>query len=178
MPQPSGYYLALDKKAVARLRSTKGDRARRAFVVDFIRTSPARTLCVDETHYLLEFVNRERDVPESLKWGKAMHKGQFYRLERLETAAVVAALAALPNDQAALAKQLRAMDEAKFRYHNVSFWVAEEWEKQGRKHVVLRDTPARAFAQLEDIRAFVGAVPSDHTLFFAISYYDGGVLVG
>lgn len=56
------------------------------------------------------------------------------RIELLDADKVSAGIAALAKLD--LKKAFFAIDEAKFRYSNVAFWVTEQWEKEGRKTVL------------------------------------------
>ena len=156
----AGTYLALTPVQLKALRACKGDRARRDHVA---KLACDRLDAGDGWWFLMWIAGRE------LQLGKSLHRGQMHRIELLDLDKAAAALAALATKD--LRAAFFAIDEAKFRYRCVAFWVAEQWEREGRKTVLDDAVFATVKSAFERLVPFVdAAIPGKRALIFTTSY--------
>ena len=156
----AGTYLALEPGQLKALRACKGDRARR----EHVAALKCERLDVGDAWWFLRTLGGR-----ALDAGKSLHKGQMHRIELLDRTLLATALAALRSLDLRLA--FFAIDEAKFRYSSVAFWVAEQWQREGRR-TVLDDA---VFASVERGFAALGpfldsAIAGQRDVLFTVSY--------
>jgi hypothetical protein len=160
----AGTYLALTPAQLKILRGAKGDRARRDHVGGLISRKTATMLAVADAWWFLKWLGGA-----DITYGKRLHKGQMTRIELLDADKVTAAVASLAKLD--LKKAFFAIDEAKFRYSSVAFWVEDKWKQEGRKTVLdaaICKNVMGAFARLEP---FVqSAVDDERSLVFTTTF--------
>lgn len=155
-----GIYLALTAAQLKALRGIKGDRVRRDHVASLARMKACDKLDVGDTWFFFKYLGGI-----DIAIGKGLHKGQMTRIEWLDPAKLAAATSKLGALD--LKKAFFAIDEAKFRYSNVAFWVAEQWEKEGRKTVLDNHVFGRVKIAVGKLVPFVAAAAAGgkHVLF-------------
>jgi len=151
-----GRYLALTPAELKALRACKGDRARR----EHIAASGAPRLDVGDAWFFLRYLGGDE-----VALGKRLHRGQMHRIELLDREKVAAALATLVELRAAFF----AIDETKFRYKHVAFWVAEQWQREGRTTLLDETVFARVAAARDALVRFL-ADTAGRELVFTASY--------
>lgn len=160
----AGTYLGLTSAQLKLLRGTKGDRARRQHVEGLIAGKSATLLGVADAWWFFKWL-----AGADIAYGKRLHKGQMTRIELLDPANVAAGVAAL--EKLDLKKAFFAIDEAKFRYSSVAFWIAEEWKAAGRTTVL--DAPIcenleRAFTRFQPF--VTSTIDDGRSLVFTASF--------
>ena len=172
MPGPStnttglapGRYLALTTAQLKGLRATKGDPARRDHTRQLAASGGCDALDVGDAWFFLNWLGGA-----DVACGRALHKGQMTRIELLDPAKLAAALVKLGALD--LKAAFFAIDEQAFRYSNVAFWVAEQWQKEGRKTVLDDHVFARVEHALGSLAPFVAkATASDKDVLFMTSF--------
>ena len=155
----AGTYLALTDKQLKALRACKGDPARR----ERLETLACERLNVAEAWQFLATIGSTW-----LYMGKSLHRGQFHLIMQLDVGALSAELATLGKLD--LRREFFAINEEKFRYHNVTFWVAEQWQREGRTTVLDDAVFAIVERGLKKLTKFVAAaVAKDLNVLFTMS---------
>jgi hypothetical protein len=156
----SGRYLALTDAELKSLRGTKGDRLRR----EWVEKTKATSLDVGDVWLLYKHV-----AGMDIAFGKSLHKGQMHRIEWLDAAKLTAALAQITSGDVRAA--FFAIDEEKFNYSNVAFWVKDQWKREGRTTVLDDHVFGRYQAGLVKLKPFVeAALAAKRHLVFSTSY--------
>lgn len=156
----AGSYLALTAAQLKTLRACKGDRARR----DHVAMLRCERLDVEDAWWFLKTVGGD-----ALELGKSLHRGQMHRIELLDLGQLSTAVAVLGKLD--LRAAFFAIDEDKFRYSNVAFWVADQWKREGRTTVLDKKTFAVVRRGLTALTPFVAAATAaQHSVLFTTSY--------
>lgn len=159
-----GRYLALTTTQLKALRAMKGDRARRDHVADLVKTRGCDVLEMGDAWWFVVWLSGN-----DLKLGKGLHKGQTTRIEWLEPAKVAACMAKLAKLD--LKKAFFAIDEAKFEYSSVQFWVKRAWQEEGRTTVLDDHVFGRVKKAASKLASFVeAAAEDDKHLVFNVTY--------
>lgn len=160
----AGTYLALTPAQLKLLRGTKGDRARRAHIDGLISRKTATMLAVADAWWFFKWLGGA-----DIAYGKGLHKGQMTRIELLDADKVAAGVASLAKLD--LKKAFFAIDEAKFRYSNVAFWVEDKWKQVGRKTVLDAPICKNVVGAFARFKPFVqSAVDEKQSLVFTATF--------
>lgn len=160
----AGTYLALTPAQLKTLRSVKGDRARRDHVGALISRKSVTMLAVADAWWFFKWI-----AGADIAYGKRLHTGQMTRIELLDADKVAAGVAALAKRD--LEKAFFAIDEAKFRYSSVAFWVEEKWQQEGRKTVLDAAICKNVVGAFARFRPFVqSAIDDERSLVFTTTF--------
>ena len=156
----AGTYFALAPPQLKALRACKGDRARRDYLRD--HGASLEPLDVGDAWWFIRFLGCE------CARGKSLHRGQMHRIEWLDAIALSSALADLAGRD--LRARFFAIDEAKFRYSNVAFWVADGWKRDGRTTVLDDEVFAGVERGVAELSAWLARVAAGREVVFSTSY--------
>jgi len=152
-----GCYLALSDAELKALRATKGDRPRRNWVEAF----KGDMVSVGDVWLLYKFV-----VGLDIAFGKRLHREPYDRIELLDKAKLVAAVATLLSGD--VRETFFAIDEAKFSYTQAPSWLCGQWKAEGRTTILDEHVFKRYESGLTKLKELVDtAIAADkHVVFF------------
>jgi hypothetical protein len=176
-----GFYFGLTASQVKALRGTKGDAPRRQFIEVLKRSHDSGwALAVGDAWCFLQHLFEPANYAPmpagcSLCRGRSLHKGQISRIELLPSDTLPHLVEALkPVDEAGLRALFFEMSEERFRYRWVPFWVAKEWQREGRTTVLTEAQFSHLWRALKKLRAFLAsAVQAHRQVVFACNFKDG-----
>jgi hypothetical protein len=159
MPLASGYLLSVDTPTIKELRSTKGDPARRKALRELLHGD------VLPLSYSWVYLDYLAGPTGAFRNGKSLHKGQSHFIVLLDTR-FASALSELP-DECGVRRAFLAIDEAKFSYRYVPFWVTKEWAETGVSTMLTAPEADKIAQSLTALRGFVsGATAVGRSLLF------------
>jgi hypothetical protein len=162
MDLSDGFYFALTADQLKALRATKGDPGRRQFIEDLKTLDNKRwQLNVGDAWTFLQHLFDPENYPDMpsghyLCHGRSLHKGQFSWIAVLPSENLPAIAAVLTRlDDRAFRSIFFEMNEERFRYRYVPFWVAEKWQREGRTTIVTEEQYANVWSALQLLRSFL-----------------------
>jgi len=155
-----GRYLVLDDAELKALRASKGDPARRKWVEGF----KGESLSVGDVWLVYKFV-----AGIDIAFGQRLHKGQYNRIELLDAAKLASTVSKLVAGN--VRKTFFAIDEKKFNYSSVAFWIADKWKADGRTTILDEHVFKRYESGLAKLKKLADkAIAAHKHIVFAAAY--------
>jgi hypothetical protein len=181
MGLPDGFYFGLTASQLKTLRGLKGDPRRRQFIDELKRSHEKRWLLrVGDAWSFLQHLFDPKNYPAMpadhyLCRGRSFHKGQLTRIVLLAADHLSALAEILVGlDESGFRSQFFGMNEEQFRFSFVPFWVAQEWQREGRATVLTEEQFNRVWSALKKLRLFLKAASeADRHVVFACDFKAG-----